>query len=62
MGVGLILQLWRWSTIKSAIKPTWIKSALQTRILSQGLIKKEKVHINCEKRAQISILANKIAT
>ena len=29
---------------------------------SQGLIQKEKVHIDCEKGAQISILANKIAT
>ena len=28
----------------------------------QGLLQKEKVHIDCEKRAQISILANKIAT
>ena len=28
----------------------------------QGLIQKEKVHINCEKGAQINILANKIAT
>ena len=28
----------------------------------QGLIEKEKVHIDCEKGAQISILANKIAT
>ena len=28
----------------------------------QGLIQKEKVHIDCEKGAQISILANKIAT
>ena len=30
--------------------------------LLQGLIQKEKVHIDCEKGAQISILANKIAT
>ena len=28
----------------------------------QGLIQKEKVHIDCEKGAQISILANKIVT
>ena len=28
----------------------------------QGLIQKEKVHIDCEKGAQINILANKIAT
>ena len=28
----------------------------------QGLIQKEKVHIDSEKGAQISILANKIAT
>ena len=28
----------------------------------QGLIKKEKVYIDCVKGAQISILANKIAT
>ena len=28
----------------------------------QGLIQKEKVHIECEKCAQISILPNKIAT
>ena len=28
----------------------------------QGLIQKEKVHINCEKGAQISFLTNKIAT
>ena len=28
----------------------------------QGLIQKEKVHINCEKGAQINILANKTAT
>ena len=28
----------------------------------QGLIQKEKVHIDCEEGAQISILANKIAT
>ena len=36
MGVGLILQLWRWSIIKPAIEPTWTKSAylVQTRILS----------------------------
>ena len=27
----------------------------------QGLIQKKKVHIDCEKDAQISILANKIA-
>ena len=30
--------------------------------LKQGLIQKEKVHIGCAKGAQISILANKIAT
>ena len=30
--------------------------------LLQGLMEKEKVHINCEKGAQTSILANKIAT
>ena len=29
---------------------------------SQGLIQKEKVHIDSEKGAQISILANKVAT
>ena len=28
----------------------------------QGLIQKDKVHIDCEKGAQISDLANKIAT
>ena len=28
----------------------------------QGLIQKEKVDVDCEKGAQISILANKIAT
>ena len=28
----------------------------------QGLIQKLKVHINCEKVAQINILANKIVT
>ena len=28
----------------------------------QGIIQKEKVHIDCEKGAQISILANKIET
>ena len=28
----------------------------------QGLIQKEKVHIDCEKGAQINILASKIAT
>ena len=28
----------------------------------QGLIQKEKVHIDCKKGAQISILANKIPT
>ena len=28
----------------------------------QGLIQKEKVHVDCDKGAQISILANKIAT
>ena len=28
----------------------------------QGLIRKEKVHVDCEKGAQISILDNKIAT
>ena len=28
----------------------------------QGLTQKEKVHINCKKAAQISSLANKIAT
>ena len=31
-------------------------------ICNQGLIRKEKVHIECEKGAQISILANKIGT
>ena len=31
-------------------------------IRGQGLIQKEKVHIDCEKVAQISILANKIAS
>ena len=30
-------------------------------IRGQGLIQKEKVHIDCEKVAQISVLANKIA-
>ena len=30
--------------------------------LLQGLIQKEKVHIYCQKSAQISIFANKIAT
>ena len=30
--------------------------------IPQSLIQKEKVHIDCEKDAQISILANKIAT
>ena len=29
---------------------------------TQGLIQKEKVHIDCEKGAQISILANKMTT
>ena len=29
---------------------------------NQGLIQKEKVHIDCEKGAQISILASKILT
>ena len=35
-GVGLILQLWRWSTIKPAIEATWTKSPylVQARILS----------------------------
>ena len=28
----------------------------------QGLIKKDKVHIDCKKGAQVSNLANKIAT
>ena len=28
----------------------------------QGLIQKEKVHINCKKGAQINILTNKIVT
>ena len=32
------------------------------RVLYQRLIQKEKVHIDCEKGAQIIILANKIAT
>ena len=30
--------------------------------LYQGLIQKEKVHIDCEKGAQVNILANKMAT
>ena len=36
MEVGLVLQFWRWSTIKPAIKPTWTKSVylVQTTILS----------------------------
>ena len=28
----------------------------------QGLLQREKVHISCEKGAQINILANKIVT
>ena len=31
-------------------------------LIIQGLIQKEKVHIDCKKGAQISILAYKIAT
>ena len=31
-------------------------------IFRQGLIQKEKVHIDCEKGAQINILASKTAT
>ena len=30
--------------------------------MNQRLIQEEKVHIDCEKDCQISILANKIAT
>ena len=29
---------------------------------AQGLIQREKVHIDCEKGSQINILANKIVT
>ena len=35
---------------------------LSLYIYIQGLIQKEKVYIDCEKGAQISILANKIAS
>ena len=35
---------------------------LGMNIGDQGLIQKEKVHIHCEKGAQLNILASKIAT
>ena len=40
----------------------FIKNKNVYTFYSQGLIQKGKVHINCEKGAQISILTNKIAT
>ena len=49
---------------KFAMKPRYLSLTqfFVCSLLTQGLIQKEIVHIDCEKGAQISILANKIAT
>ena len=41
---------------------TFLHLCLFVIICMQGFIQKEKVRINCQKVAQVSILANKVAT
>ena len=41
---------------------TFLHLCLFVIICMQGFIQKEKVHINCQKVAQVSILADKVAT
>ena len=49
-------------TRSNQLKLEFKSKSKSSAVTSQGLMQKEKVRIDCKQGAQISILANKIAT